>query len=74
MPGLPLRWTSAGAGNPAATTRRHPRPPLPTPGPATGCSSAKPAIADTTGLPLGTVKSLILRAQGKLRQALSDLP
>jgi RNA polymerase sigma-70 factor (ECF subfamily) len=32
------------------------------------------AIADTTGLPLGTVKSLILRAQGKLRQALCDLP
>lgn len=32
------------------------------------------AIADATGLPLGTVKSLILRAQAKLRQALSDLP
>jgi RNA polymerase sigma-70 factor (ECF subfamily) len=32
------------------------------------------AIADATGLPLGTVKSLILRAQGKLRQALADLP
>lgn len=32
------------------------------------------AIAETTGLPLGTVKSLILRAQGKLRQALADLP
>jgi RNA polymerase sigma-70 factor (ECF subfamily) len=33
-----------------------------------------PAIAEATGLPLGSVKSLILRAQGKLRQALSDLP
>lgn len=32
------------------------------------------AIAEVTGLPLGTVKSLILRAQGKLRQALADLP
>lgn len=32
------------------------------------------AIAEATGLPLGTVKSLILRAQGKLRQALADLP
>jgi RNA polymerase sigma-70 factor, ECF subfamily len=31
-------------------------------------------IALTTGLPLGTVKSLILRGQGKLRTLLSDLP
>lgn len=32
------------------------------------------AIARCTGLPLGTVKSLIHRAQGKLRLALADLP
>lgn len=31
-------------------------------------------IALTTGLPLGTVKSLILRGQGKLRTLLADLP
>ncbi len=30
-------------------------------------------IAETTGLPLGTVKSLILRAQHKLRSALADI-
>lgn len=31
------------------------------------------AIAETTGMPLGTVKSLILRAQAKLRRQLTSL-
>jgi len=31
-------------------------------------------VSDATGLPLGSVKSLILRAQAKLRAALADTP
>ena len=67
---LRLRATLAGA---AGITERPcaPRGGLPRRVAVTRLPDEAAEIARITGMPLGTVKSLILRAQSKLRQSLS---